>query len=87
MDAREQRESEEAKQREQREQRESDSENERDSEEDEEESWIDMLLEGIIEPKNYREREDNIMKFLKEYLSVKIYNMEYSFRKRKVKEE
>jgi hypothetical protein len=54
------------------------------SEEDkEEEGWIDTLVEGILESKNYRNREENIMKFLKEYLSVKIYNMEYYSKKEK----
>jgi hypothetical protein len=61
----------------------SDSESERDSEEDEEESWIDTLVERIIEPDNYRKREENTMNFLREYLNVKIFNMEHSFKKRK----
>jgi D-lyxose ketol-isomerase len=81
MDDREaakQRESETAKQ------RDSEWESEQESkEEDEEESWIDMLVQGIIEPNNYRKRQENIMNFLREYLNVKIFNMEHSFQKTK----
>jgi hypothetical protein len=92
-EATKQRESEEAKQREQRESiwesdEDSDSESERDSDEDkEEEGWIDTLVETIIESKDYRKREENIMNFLKEYLFVRILNMECSFEKRKVRKK
>jgi hypothetical protein len=48
----------------QREQRKNDLESERDSEEGEEESWINTLVEGIIEPNNYRNREERIINFL-----------------------
>jgi hypothetical protein len=65
----------------------SDSESERDSEKDEEEGWINTLVEGIIEPKNYRKRKENIINFLREYLFVRIHNMEYSFEKRKVRKK
>jgi hypothetical protein len=96
---REQREGEEAEQRAQREDEEakqresmwesdedSDLESEQDSDEDkEEEGWIDTLVETIIEPKDYRKREENIINFLREYLFVRIYNMESSFEKRKVR--
>jgi hypothetical protein len=70
------------------EQRESIWESDEDSDEDkEEEGWIDTLVEVIIEPKNYRKRDENIINFLKEYLFVRIYNMESSFEKRKVRKK
>jgi hypothetical protein len=65
-----------------------DSESERDRDEDkEEEGWIDTLVEAIMEPKDYRKREEKIMDFLKEYLFVRIHNMEYSFEKRKARKK
>jgi hypothetical protein len=44
-----------------------------------------MLVETIIEPKDYRKREEKIINCLKEWLYVRIYNMESSFEKRKVR--
>jgi hypothetical protein len=64
----------------------SESESEQDSDEDkEEEGWIDRLVETIIELKDYRKREEKIINFLREYLFVRIYNMESSFEKRKAR--
>jgi hypothetical protein len=65
-------------------QRESIWEIERESEEEEdEERWIDTLIKGIVEPDNYQVRQQNIMIFLREYVSVKIFNMKQSFKKTK----
>jgi hypothetical protein len=85
-----QRESEEAKKREQQESiwesdESSESESEQDSDEDKEEGWIDRLVETIIELKDYRKREEKIINFLRECLFARIYNMESSFEKRKVR--
>jgi hypothetical protein len=63
----------------------SESESEQDSDEDKEEGWIDTLVETIIEPKDYQNREERIINFLKEYLFVRIYNMVSSFEKRKAR--
>jgi hypothetical protein len=64
------------------------SESEQDSDEDkEEEGWINTLVETIIEPKDYRNREERIINFLRECLFVRIYNMESSFEKRKARKK
>jgi RNA processing factor Prp31 len=63
----------------------SESESEQDSDEDKEEGWIDTLVETIIEPKDYRNREERIINFLRECLFARIYNVETSFEKRKVR--
>jgi hypothetical protein len=44
-------------------------------------------VETIIEPEDYRSREERIINFLRECLFVKIYNMESSFEKRKVRKK
>jgi hypothetical protein len=51
--------------------------------ESDEEEWIDTLVEKIIEPKDFREREERIINFLKGSLTIWIYNMEDLFEKRK----
>jgi alpha-galactosidase/6-phospho-beta-glucosidase family protein len=44
---------------------------------------MDTLVEKIIEPKDFREREERIINFLKERLTIWIFNMEDLFEKSK----
>jgi hypothetical protein len=48
---------------------------------DNEESWIDILAKRIIEPKDHRSKEEEILNFLVEWLHTTICNMEYSSRR------
>jgi hypothetical protein len=85
-----QRESEEAKKRESKWESDesSESESEEDSDEEkEEEEWIDTLVEKIMESKDFREREERLINFLKGCLTIWILNMEDSFEKRKARKK
>jgi hypothetical protein len=50
--------------------------------EEEEKKWVYILVERIIESKNYENREKEIMEFLQDWIYSRIYNMEVSFGKR-----
>jgi hypothetical protein len=50
--------------------------------EDEENRWVDILVEKIIEPKDHKNREEEIMDFLVSWIDCRIYNMEISFGER-----
>jgi hypothetical protein len=52
---------------------------------DNEERWIDILAKRIVESKDHRSREEEILNFLAEWLHTTICNMEYSSRRKRRK--
>jgi hypothetical protein len=79
---------EERKKRAQQAQRESEEAEQRESvlaNNDNEERWIDILAKRIVESKDHRSREEEILNFLVEWLHTTICNMEYSSRRKRRK--